>query len=76
MGNMGHILKIHNKLYYFQNRDIFMWSDGWRTTYLNWGQQNNQNEQSCVQMNVTNGKWDAINCDMSLPYMCKFSKGI
>ena len=53
-----------------------MWSDGWRTTYLNWGQQNNQNEQSCVQMNVTNGKWDAIDCDMTLPYMCKFSKGI
>ena len=52
-----------------------MWSDGWRTTYINWGIQDNHHDQSCVQMNVTNGKWDAVQCDITLPYMCKFSHG-
>ena len=54
-----------------------MWSDGWRATYVNWGNQDNQNDQYCVQLNVTNdGKWDAISCETQLPYMCKFSQGI
>ena len=44
---------------------------------MNWGQQDNTKDKACVSMNVANaGKWDAISCDLQLPYMCKFTTGI
>ena len=59
----------------FQSNEIFAWSDGWNPlNYINWGHENNAKNTFCTQMNVTNdGKWDAVDCGTTLPYMCKFS---
>ena len=38
--------------------------------------EDNTKEEACVQLNITTGKWDALGCDLTLPYMCKFSTGI
>ena len=35
--------------------------------------EDNTQAEACVQMNITNGKWDAMNCDTKLQYMCKYS---
>ena len=61
--------------FFQQNRNLFKWSDGWRTSYTNWGNEGTAQEEACAQLNVESGKWDAINCDTTLPYMCKFSTG-
>ena len=66
---------VAHKKYVFQNHDLFKWSDGWRVSYTNWGIEDNTKDEACVQLNITTGKWDAMQCDTTLPYMCKFSTG-
>ncbi|XP_072021157.1 lymphocyte antigen 75-like [Amphiura filiformis] len=49
----------------------YMWSDEWPLTFTNWGI-NEPTGESCVKF--TNApSWEADDCEMKLPYMCKFT---
>ena len=65
-----------NVTFTFKNHDLFVWSDGWRTSYTNWGNEDNSQEEACAELDIINGRWNAMPCDNVMPYMCKFSTGI
>ena len=62
---------------YLQDHNTWVWSDGWPINYINWGHQDNTNEEACVSMNmIDDGTWDARSCDTPLPFMCKSTAGM
>ena len=50
-----------------------MWLDSWPLTFTNWAV-NEPSGERCVKFTNAPG-WEADDCDVKLPYMCKFTLG-
>ena len=53
---------------------VWGWDDGMGNGYVNWqaGEPNNQNNEDCGQGNgFSNGKWNDLNCNNQLKFICE-----
>lgn len=61
----------------FTNKDdleTFTWSDGWPTTFTNWGRHEpNTSLSNCVALDVTDGAWYTKACDDAYTFICKYT---
>ena len=55
------------------NISVWLWVDGSRANYTYWNtyEPNNLHNEHCVHMYSYTGKWNNLNCDTLLPYVCE-----
>lgn len=61
-----------------QDEHQFVWSDGWPTTYTNWGPgQPNASlaDHNCVRLDSHTGLWVSEKCNQRRPFICKYQDG-
>ncbi|XP_069956023.1 macrophage mannose receptor 1 isoform X2 [Cherax quadricarinatus] len=62
-----------------QEEHQFVWSDGWPTTYTNWGHEQpntSLSDHNCVRLDSNTGLWLSEKCDQLRPFICKHEDGM